>query len=783
MAANYTPQDVNKAFENMALWVNQGATLEQEFQDLSKELGGDQAALQALEGDLSQLNNQLAQDQGALKNLQAQLANLQKNGGSQADIDAVQAQITTVEGNIAQDNQNITTTNSDISNAQEVVSHDENALAQVSTAIKNNGTQAGAQVFSYEQQNGQSQQAQNGQNGQSSNPTAQQLEQNEQGAIDSYANQVAMLTADINAKLADIQTNENQLAKDNAAETYLEHEIVELSCEIAGCYAASFFTFGASLAGIPYLAYKLACAVSELVTVKANAKECQQNIANDTAAIKSDFEQLKAADIGQLKGMIDSIDQLLKSILPLLGNSSESGMQAAAAALVEVLQYLQAVLAQVHEDRSADQQWMSQSSTVNYEVSTNQATIDSNSYQSNLNYASFMKDVMIAAQVVLTVASVAVAVVTGGAGSILLAVTMAAFTAISLATNGKVDVMGSLTDDLAKAIDNGNDSGWSKVVADILIAVVVAVLCVAADGAGSSMMAKLAGNALEDGAEVGANVGASAAKTALNQVVEIEMQDMSEIAAQQIGDDVETVAGQQGSTVAKTLVGEAEDAMEEATSTATGQATKATEEATDTAEATAKSAVGQTIKKLALLTTMNFMTNNGLVDSTQAIALQFKSETELDNNETYQIIKMIIGVVQAILMAISARFALGNAEAGESSFLEQVMSKLGVEFNSGTVQSVSRFLTGVGSSLEAVGAGGTAWIDSAQATIMQNLGEQQFVQVIMQTVLKNIQSFEKTASQQFAVLIQQEAQSLNATIQKMGAAEMEAAKLLTEVAV
>lgn len=780
---------LQEAFQQLAQWNAQGLTSQQEMQNLMALIGKLNGSISDLNGLQQQLNTLLQQYGGTLTTLNQKLADLINNKGSQADIDAVKAQIATVNGQISGVQTQISNNKATLASDQDTLAADKDTLVVVGKAVNNHESTVDMMKDMQTMMSAINSNAANDDPSQNTPKTPAEQQQQIQQAVQNFTQQAAVLQSAIQATIQDLAANKVKYNQDQGKidedQDKLKELYVALGVACAAAAASLGFDFAAD-AAIGVISAEIVDTKNDISNLQDDQAQCVTNENNDRNTLKTDLNKLKALDIAQIKTIIDSVKDLANKIAGLLGGSSESAMQAAAAAVVEVMQYLSGMEAQVHSKKVEDQQYMSEGSATMNQVAVSKAAMDATKFQADSKWASFLHVVMIVAQVVLAVAALAFAIVTGGAGAILLAAVMAACTAISIATNGKIDPMGMLTEQVAKGLQDlmgSSEDGFSKVLADILVAVAMAVVIVATDGAGAAAVGE---DVAEDATQIGGEVLSSAAKTTAQQLATNGAEEIEMVEIRSVGEALEGAVASEASGAASTVTVELAETTEEAGTEEVQQVARNTTK--DQAVSNA-SKVGNVLAKTAKMSAMTLMMNNGLVDSMMMFAqiATKKSEKDLDKDSTIQILKIVFGILQAIAMALAARsaFSQGSNEAEAGSFIKKLLDKVGVDATNilRNAQQASMGLTLVGNLLQAGSSGGTAAINNDEAKIVKDMGQQQSIQFVEQFIMKAIQQFEQTSSQQFAVFMQQQMQSISVTQQKMGQAEQEAARVMLETAV
>ncbi len=489
-----------------------------------------------------------------------------------------------------------------------------------------------------------------------------------------------------------------------------------------------------------------------------------------------------------ITGLSDEIKKIIKLITGPNGNS-EGNMQKAAVALVVVLNILQVLTTKVHEYNQQDQQFMSMASSVNFQVAAHKSQDDMLKMQDAVAFGATMGTLLNVAEGVLTAAAVVGAVASGGAGAIAVALVMAVFTTISMATQGKTDLTQEALDGLADAIGHGSTA--AKVLADAIAAVALVALTLAGDAAGAAAtgikeaLSELATTAVDlikafvAGVVDAMKAASSAAISATREVTAVELSTLGTVADEVIL-SVEQDVGQLAADGTQAVVKGASEAAAAAASVpaAAGKAVASDAQA-------ASKGIWSAIRKPVLLTAMNFMMFNGFADSFEAIAEKIKSKKDLNDDQVFQILKIIAGIVQAVMMIVFAHKAFSGAqgEEAEASFLKNILSKLDVDLNPAAIAQFTNLLQVVGNTLSVLGSLGMVDVNHRKAEVDGDIGNNTATTIIYQNILNVIKNAQQEDGQKAEAEIQQLATSIQEMVQKMASAENEAARLLTENAV
>ncbi len=541
---------------------------------------------------------------------------------------------------------------------------------------------------------------------------------------------------------------------------------------------------------------------------KSHITNLEAEIANDRAELKTDMQTLAAIDIIQLAGMIGGLVEQVKKMLKILSGpngNSEANMREAAGLLVAVLNTLQAITSKVHELNQQDQQFMSLASADNFQIAEGKSQSDLVALANAEAFASSIKILLDVAEGLMTTLSVIAAVGSGGAGAILVALVMATFNVISMATEGKIDItqkaLDQLEDLLAKT--KMGDSAGTKVLADAIAAVIIMIFIIVTDGAAGGSAAGAEGSAAAQSAEQSAkeegieltNLLKSAVSNAAEEIPETESTQATQAfnsavnrVVQSVEEDGEAETTQIANSTTSLING-----VEEATTEEASGATPALSQTGEAATANETKGIWNTIKEIwsaitnckpLMYTVMYFMMFNGFSDSFEAIAEKIKSKNELNDDEAFQILKIIAQILQAIMMMYAANKAYSaNGNSAQSSLLQNLLKNLNVEFNPATIAQFTMVIQMAGNSLNLLGNLGMADVNYMKSQIDPDLGRNTATQLVYQNILNMIKNAQDQDDKKAAAQIQQLGASIQETVQKMAEAENEAARLLTENAV
>ncbi len=531
------------------------------------------------------------------------------------------------------------------------------------------------------------------------------------------------------------------------------------------------------------------------------------HIASLKSEITDTMTTLAGMSTGELEGLISGLSDEIKKIINLItgpNGNSEGNMQKAAIALVVVLNILQVLTTKVHEFSQQDQQFMSMTSADNFEVAVSKSQDDLLKLMDAVAFGTTLGTLLNVAEGVLTAAAVIGAVVSGGAGSIAVATVMAVFTAISMATQGKIDLTQEALDKLADAIGHGSTA--AKVLADIVAAVALVVLTLAGDAAAAgatgikAALSSLAKSAVElvkafiAGVVDAMKAATSAAISATKEVTEANLGTIADQVIQSVEQDVGKLASEgtqalvkgasEAATAAASVPAEAGNAAASDAQAASKGLWQTMKAVASDAQAAAKE-IWSAIRKPVLLTAMNFMMFNGFGDSFEAIAEKIKSKKDLKDDQVFQILKIIAGIVQAVMMIVFAHKAFSGAqgEEAEASFLKNILSKLDVELDPTVIAQFTNLLQMVGNILSVFGNLGMVDVNHRKAEVDGDIANNTATTIIYQNILNVIKNAQQQDGQKAETQIQQIAASIQEMVQKMASAENEAARLLTENAV
>lgn len=706
----------NPSLEELQKWLAEGNKMPEQI-----------AQLQQL---IAQIQSQLQAFTALQASLSAQLAELEKIKDPNAD---QKKQMETLKAQM-QDNQGkINAANSQLASDQGQLTTDQNSFKDflVASQINSNamaslGKQLKTTTKSLNESESQAATAQNLQ---------QQAEENRQHALDSVQDYTALAIqsgTDALAQIDRITKDEKAIADDKAKEQELQDKLTKDSIALAGCTAAAGMTFGLSLAAAGYYADQVYEDKTQLDATVADRHDKEADLAKAQEALKADLDALSQANIGELKGLIDQLFAMIEKIFTIM-TSGEGSVQDASKALAEVLSFLQMITTKVHQMRSEDQQWMSRGSASSYDVATHQSQVNFQALQELQEYASFMKSVMTAVQIVADVASVAIALASGG--------TLAPVMAMLMITLTATGVFNKATEALAEKMSK-DGATWAKVLADVVVTVCAMVLTFSVSAAASRLTAA-GGRA------------ASAAAAQMSQEVEMAVMNMANA--------VEAEAAAAGRGVAadatKTIVQKVGEFLKDL-------------------------AKGMVSKQGAGIGAIYFGANNGVVDLAtwiyaESIGKGNASKQELEKDKAFQIFELVMTILQAILMMVASKYAFSGQE-GQKSMLEQLFGRFE---NLPKFLEFVTYLQGAGNGAMVVANGMLIPNSIMRGQLTENSGEADAKLLIYKSVQQILKTYEGKEIEYFASSIQQMVESMQTTLRKNAEAEREAARLLLETAV
>ena len=313
---------------------------------------------------------------------------------------------------------------------------------------------------------------------------------------------------------------------------------------------------------------------TELATLKSELK---------TVQTKLDAE-LDAEFAGPINFLNLKVQKLFDQLATNNGKISQKLLEDVMATMTEVMAVVQMILAQVDQRKGEQESQISKLTAQHYKEQVKRANANIREYDDMLHQAKKMKIIGFVIKIVLCVAAIALAVVTGGTASVLVAVVISA-----LVLSGATD---KLTSEIEKSLEkDGASSTLSKILSDVIV---TAIMIVATLGVG-------AGAALAEGAMT------EAVSKSMSSVLE----DVTENA---VSDAVEK---------AMTTVSEE---TSEAASTAASRAAKTV--ATDVATATAKAAIRKSVRTVLRQTLMSTIKQSATAAGRATLRQSIKSAVE-----------------------------------------------------------------------------------------------------------------------------------------------------------
>lgn len=691
-----------------------------EMENLEKSvIPGDKAALKALEDQLAGLESYLS-------SLEQQLANLPPDANKYN----LERAINRYEQAIQDTNGQINAATNKILDDQKELAHD---ISDISGGFENVSALTGNAIAGADLIDKMCKKAMDIHN------DPDYINQEIQKEAAAFSKLMQDTEADALRRLDNITNDQKAIDADEAEEKELQDEINEDAIKAAACYAASWFTFGASLAGAGYFTYKAVEAAKEKAAVEKDEDAKKADLTVQMAALKDDLNVLAAGDNQDLSKEIDDLFKKINQIISLIGNSSGEGdLQKVSSLLAEVMTIIQMITAKVQQIKSKNDQWMDRANTDAQEIATNKSAVSYKSLEALQEYATFMKTVMNVVKVVAMVASVVTAIVSGGTLAIFMAALMVALTASGL--------LDKATEALAEKLSSSG-AVWAKVLADVIVTVISVVLT-----ASVSALASRLGSA-----------GAQAAEEATKEAVEEAVQQVeTEIAS-----------------VAKSAVNDVEEEGEEVANEAIEEVASNVKPSTkvDTGPSALRQGIGQSISW--------FATNNGIVDLTMLIAAASKGKAdksieELQQDELFQILALVAALVQAISQFAGAKMAMGNNSEG--SGLSKAINKL----LDGNIDKLARIIQGIQVVNGLVGAAASGCLASnsmIRGKLLQDLGVADSNTSVYKSLGKMSKLFEQKQIELFASKLSQQLEETYLMLRKAGEAESEAARILEATAV
>jgi hypothetical protein len=527
-------------------------------------------------------------------------------------------------------------------------------------------------------------------------------------------------------RLSNIQADQKDIAADKAKEQELKNRITEDSIGLAACVAGAFWSFGLSLAGAGYLSADLAKTVGKLNETKADKHAKEADLKTQMAALKADLSSLGAANTQDIDNLINGLFDAVGKLLAILGDKGKAGegqMQQASCLIAEVMSFLQMLTTKVQQIRSDDQQWMTRANAAESEIATSKSQVTASSVADLQQYASFMSFVMKAVQIVTTVASLAISIASGGALAISMAVLMTVLT-----MSGAFDKMTTaIAQDIA---GSDNPPLWAKVVADLIITVVTVI------------------------ATVGVGAGLTLAAAGDQACTRVTSAVTSEVAS-----EVETEVA--------------------------GAAKQAEEVAVSSVKSSMKAYFSSiSVKTLVGLTAVDFGATNGIVDLIDffyaaGIGKANASAKDLANDNAFQILQIVAGVVQAI-----AEFAAAKGVAGGTTEKLPGFSNFMNKFeNLPQLMNIAQWVQNSGMLASAAVGSGLAANSGFKGKLIEMLGDAEANLTTTKALGKNAKIFEQKEVELFVNKEQELTDAIQLMVKKSGQAEMEAARMLEQTAV
>ncbi len=590
-------------------------------------------------------------------------------------------------------------------------------------------------------------------------PTPQQLAAQTLAWINDQIAAIDIMTQQMWDDFNQIGKDQTQIAQDQQKIDELNDKIVEDSIKMAACAVASIWTCGLSLGGAAYFAVQVAKEKQERDDLQNQVSGLQNEVATLNAEINSLISQLSAVNSAVAMTQLQQVTAQVKSILSSLmsainsGNVSEAQVQQAAIAIVAVMSQLQVLLAQVYKARSQDQQDMSKAGAQNYSTAANKSSIDLEKFTEAVQHQKFMKIVMDVAQVALATAGVIAAAATGGVGSIALAAGMAALTAVNLGTGH--DYLGDAISDLGTAIADSSNGKISKeagkVLADVIVAIVMAIAVMLTDGAASKL---LVSRAASQGAAAGGAAARAAEEAAANTAAAIPMRTFGAEAGEEAGEEL---------------------TREMADLTAQG--------VRRVGNAPTAASNGSSLVKFGGTTLMMTMMNNTLLDSFQAIVDSKMSKDEAQKKKWFKALQIILSVVQVVLGMLGGHIGAGGQATAKSveSRLQAIFAKIGA--NLADITLAGQGLQAFGNILSTIANAFQTKNAHKLADMYRDIGAQKSIMTFYQSTMDANKTNEKAYSDEAATQMQQLAATIQEMASKFCSGEREAARLIAHMAV
>ena len=687
--------------------------------DLTDQMGD-------LEKNKEDLQKQLDQATRTLKDLKEELKRLEKQGGTPEEISAVKGKITSLQSRIATLSSQLHDIASSIDKTKKVLDITQKTLSEIAETLGKHSDLANLYTYA---------QALNARKNQeelqrSKESSSQRYRETSQKAIDDYAHNIKLISNEIQATFEDIKDKQKivddaTMKEKKAKNDLIKDLLVGILCPVLGLIGGIFSIFG----------------YSKDAKAKAAAKNA---LANDQQILVQDFATLKNLNKAPLKDLLDELDTILANISSHEGTGKENDLQSAATALVQALQILQLFLSKTHQKRNEDDQYMEQSSTINYEETSHRINDEYKSFNDNLFYAHFMKALIKVGQIALIVGSIAAASITGGSSLIAFTAISAICSGLSMLSDGKIDPLGALSSLIAKGLNNsmgGDKHGWTKVVGDVAVALTIAAVClvVAKSTAGvSSAAGELVGE------EAAANVN-----------------HVAHIAEQEAGEEL--------------VINEADEAEGSFIEAAPNPGVAANQ-----VQSPPTGMLSSKLRQFFIFLAASSALTNTLGDSARAIGEAFAKDSKLDESTLFQVIEGITQVLQAIIALLAMHSMMQGPDGKLSPKVNEWVEKFSTQ---SSLFKYNALVNSVGMGIGAVGQAGMIPETLRKTDVLQTLGSEQFLVTIIKALSEGVQKDEKLESQEFSQMIQAMASSTKEFADRSALAEKEAARCLLERAV
>jgi hypothetical protein len=688
----------------------------------------------AIAAQIQQLLAELQQDAANLASLQAQLAALKAQSNppaTKAEIDAMQQQVNDAQSKLtsdtATDDAQINKDTAELQ-AMNLNEPDDSFLQKMNKFTLKSGEEHFTKLVNL-----------SGQTESAEEQIAQQRADTFQ-AINNYATLTIDYGNDALQRLANITQDQEDIDSDEAQEKTLKDEIIEDSIK-----AGALWIFGGE-----YYAYKAAQAADELSDVEADESAKKADMAVQQAALADDLAHLFAASEGSISTEIKDLFTDIQKIISIVqsGGNSESSMQQVSVLLAEVMSIVQMITTQIQQLRSQDDQWMSRANADQQEVAANKSKVDAEQIAALQDFSSFMKTVMEVAKYGMEAASVAGAVFSGGATMIAMAAIMVICTEAGL--------FDMATNALANAMSK-NPPIWLKVLADVMVTVASIVITHTASAALSQVGSAVAKAATTVGAAIARAIaqGTNQAVDTAAAEVEVEMTSLVsqlEANAATAGKDLTQVGANAASNASKTTIQKFVAALKVVLN-----------------------------KQNAGLGLAYFGATGGVVDLSEMFAAMHtnqlnKTKEELEQQEMFQIIQLVMSVVQAVV-----EMAGTGAAASASGGTNKIAAML--EANLPRLMQIITALMAV-SSMASAGAAGSLTANSYfKAKLVEDVGTADSNTSVYKSLGQMQKLYDQKEIELFSSKLQQMISEVSIMINKFGQAEDEVAKLLQQSAV